>query len=263
MEPDPFLLHLLDAGLAHCRAVAVEHGGLLISLFAAGLLGSLTHCVGMCGPFVLAQTVSRLEARPAAQMREMHRLAGAALVPYHLGRATTYAALGAAAAALAAGTIHVTGLRWVSAALLILAALFFLGYGLRAVGGRWAGWQRLRLLPGDVGINPLTRRLHRFVGPLFARPVSWRGYLLGVSLGFLPCGLLYGGLAAAAASGQPLAGALAMLAFTAGTIPALIAVGIAGHVAGQRFRGAALRLMPALMLANAVALSYLAWRTIA
>ena len=165
--------------------------------------------------------------------------------------------------ALAAGTIHVTGLRWVSAALLILAALFFLGYGLRAVGGRWAGWQRLRLLPGDVGFNPLTRRLHRFVGPLFARPVGWRGYLLGVSLGFLPCGLLYGGLAAAAASGQPLAGALAMLAFTAGTIPALIAVGIAGHVAGQRFRGPALRLMPALMLANAVALSYLAWRTIA
>lgn len=262
MELDPLLLHLLDAGLAHCRAVTMESGGLLTSLFAAGLLGSLTHCAGMCGPFVLAQTVSRLEARPAAQMREMHRLAGAALLPYHLGRATTYSALGAVAAALAAGTIRVTGLQWLSAALLVVAALFFLGYALRALGGRWAGWRRPRL-PGDIGAGPLTHRLHRLVRPLFARPVGWRGYLLGISLGFLPCGLLYGSLAAAAASGQPLAGALAMLAFTAGTIPALLAVGIAGHVAGQRLRGAALRLMPALMLANAAALSYLAWRTIA
>ncbi len=123
METDPLLLQLLSTGIAHCRAAVGEHEGLLASLFMAGLLGSITHCVGMCGPFVLAQTVSRLEDRPAAQMREWHRLAGAALVPYHLGRATTYAALGAAAAALAAGMIHVTGLRWLSAALLVLAAL--------------------------------------------------------------------------------------------------------------------------------------------
>jgi sulfite exporter TauE/SafE len=262
MEPDPLLLHLLNAGLAHCRAVGVEHGGLLTSLFAAGLLGSLTHCVGMCGPFVLAQAVSRLEALPAARMREMHRLAGAALLPYHMGRATTYSAIGAAAAALVAGTIDVTGLRWLSAALLVLAALFFLGYALRALGEPWTMRLRPRL-SGYVGNNRLTHGLQRIARPLFARPVGWRGYLLGISLGFLPCGLLYGALAAAAASGQPLAGALAMLAFAAGTIPTLLAVGFAGHMAGRRFRGAALRLMPALMLANAAALSYLAWQTIA
>lgn len=262
MEPDPLLLHLLDAGLAHCRAAVSEHGGLLASLFMAGLLGSLTHCVGMCGPFVLAQTVSRLEGLPAAQMREMHRLAGAALVPYHLGRATTYAALGAVAAALAAGMIQVTGLRWLSALLLVLAALFFLGYAIRQLGARWP----LRLggrLPGDGADSPLARAIRGAIRPLFARPLGWRGYLLGVSLGFLPCGLLYGALAAAAASGRPSAGALAMLAFTVGTIPALVVVGFAGHVAGQRFRIAAVRLMPALMLVNAAALSYLAWRTIA
>ena len=101
------------------------------------------------------------------------------------------------------------------------------------------------------------------VRPLFARPEGWRGYILGVALGFLPCGLLYGALAAAAASGRPLAGALAMLAFSLGTVPSLLAVGVAGHVASQRFRSAALHLMPALMLVNAAVLSYLAWRTIA
>ena len=100
---------MLAAGLAHCQAVAVEHGGLLASLFLAGLVGSATHCVGMCGPFVLAQTVARLEERPASDMREIHRLSGAALVPYHLGRATTYAGLGAIAALVAGGFIEITG----------------------------------------------------------------------------------------------------------------------------------------------------------
>ncbi|MBK8210950.1 MAG: sulfite exporter TauE/SafE family protein [Rhodospirillales bacterium] len=261
METDPLLLQLLSTGIAHCRAAVGEHEGLLASLFMAGLLGSITHCVGMCGPFVLAQTVSRLEDRPAAQMHEWHRLAGAALVPYHLGRATTYAALGAAAAALAAGMIHVTGLRWLSAALLVLAASFFFGYAVRQVSGRWAVRLPVRL-PGDTGDSGWSNRVRSLVRPLFARPIGWRGYLIGVALGFLPCGLLYGALAAAAASGRPLAGALAMLAFTFGTVPSLVAVGFAGHVAGRQFRGAALRLMPALMLINAAALSYLAWRTI-
>ncbi len=77
----------------------------------------------------------------------------------------------------------------------------------------------------------------RWARPLFARPVGFRGYALGLMLGFLPCGLLYGALAAAAASGDPLTGAFAMIAFALGTVPALLAVGLAGHVAGQRWQG--------------------------
>ena len=258
MDHDPLVLSLLVAGAAHCQAVAAEHGGLLASLFLAGLLGSTTHCVGMCGPFVLAQTVARLEMRPAAEMREFHRLAGAALVPYHLGRATTYVLLGAGAGALAAGMIEITGLRWVSGALLGLAAVFFLGYALRGIGAgiRWR-WFTAHVERGWAA------SMGRMMPPLFARPVGWRGFGLGVALGFLPCGLLYGALAAAAASGDPLAGGLGMLAFVLGTVPVLVAVGWAGHVASNRFRATALRVTPALMLVNAAVLSYLAWRTIA
>lgn len=257
MHQDPMILALLGAGFAHCQTVATEHGGLLATLFFAGLLGSLTHCVGMCGPFVLAQTVARLEGVPAGEMREFHRLGGAALVPYHLGRATTYTVLGAAAAALAGGMIHITGLRWVSAALLTTAAVFFLGWAIHAIGSRL----RWRWAAATVE-SAWGRTVGRIARPLFERPVGWRGWLLGIALGFLPCGLLWGALAAAAASGRPLAGALAMLAFSLGTVPALLAVGLAGHVAGQQFRGVAVRLMPALMLVNAASLSYLAWRTI-
>lgn len=256
MIEDSLVLSILASGVAHCQTVATEHGGLLSSLFAAGLFGSFTHCVGMCGPFVLSQTMTRLEAVPAAQMREFHRLAGAALIPYHLGRMTTYISLGMILSALADGMIAASGMKWLSAALLILAALFFTGYGLRKLNvtfpwkiGSWAG--------------PSPRWLASITRPLFQRPVGWRGFALGIALGFLPCGLLYGALAASAASGSVVAGGLGMLAFALGTIPALIAVGVAGHTVGGHWRGATAMILPLLMILNAMALTYFAWRIVA
>lgn len=243
----------MASGIAVCRVAVEDNAGLLASLFLAGLVGSASHCVGMCGPFVLAQAVARLEARVADGMREWHRVAGAALVPYHLGRATTYTGLGAVAAGLAGGVVDVTGLRQLSALLLAVAALFFLGYGLQRLGvaipwlarGGEGWWRRV------VGDR---------IRPLFARPTGFRGYGLGLALGFLPCGLLYGALAAAASAGGMVGGAFAMLSFALGTVPALLAIGVAGHVAGSNWRAVAGKAAPALLMLNAVILSYMAWR---
>lgn len=261
MASDPHVFALLASGLAYCQAVAVQHGDLLASLFVAGLVGSIGHCVGMCGPLVLGQTVARLEATPAAGMREIDRLFGAALVPYHLGRMTTYAGLGAAAAALAGGVADGAGLRWLSAALLATAALLFLGYALQRLGAVLPRFVTPWLSRG--GESWWGRTIGRSVRPLFRRPVGLRGYALGLALGFLPCGLLYGALAAAASSGSALSGAMAMAMFALGTIPALLGVGFAGHVAGLRWRAATVRLTPVLLMLNAAALSYMAWRIIA
>ena len=79
------------------------------------------------------------------------------------------------------------------------------------------------------------RSWNRSVAGLAARTGD-NGYLLGLALGFLPCGFLYAALATSAASGSPLWGALAMLAFGAGTAPALVALGVVGQVAGRRWQ---------------------------
>jgi sulfite exporter TauE/SafE len=50
--------------------------------------------------------------------------------------------------------------------------------------------------------------------------LGWR-YLFGMTTGLLPCGLVYAALALPVALGHPLAGAVAMVAFGAGTVPAL------------------------------------------
>ncbi|MBM3630274.1 MAG: hypothetical protein FJX21_21000 [Alphaproteobacteria bacterium] len=68
------------------------------ALFLIGLGGSATHCVGMCGPFVVAQAGPRAEEGN----RVLARLRGASLLRHQLGRATTYAPTGTGQAVVTA-----------------------------------------------------------------------------------------------------------------------------------------------------------------
>jgi len=211
-------------------------GGLLAGLFLAGMAGSVAHCAPMCGGFVLGQVADGMARVPVARMCERRRLSAGALVPYHLGRITTYAALGAVA-----GRIE----RF-SAAFLVLGAVVFVLLALRRadwLGRVPAGWGRL------VGR----------VARVLPKGTAAGGYLLGVALGFLPCGLLYGALLAAASAGDALLGAAGMAAFGLGTVPALVVVGVAGQAAGRRWQRAAAVAAPGLMLLNAGLLLALAW----
>ncbi|WP_372398009.1 sulfite exporter TauE/SafE family protein [Azospirillum sp. HJ39] len=255
-------LSLLDAGLNQCAVVIDRDGGLLLALLTAGLVGGTTHCAGMCGPFVLAQVSARLERVPLSAMSEFRRLTGAAVLPYHAGRATSYALIGALSASVAGHVGALPGLRWLSVALLALAALFFLGYAARSL----TSW--LPKLPVFGRDRPRSagwwgERVSRLARPLFGNPTGWRGYGLGMALGFIPCGMLYGAVAVAAASGSALTGALGMAAFALGTVPSLLAVGLAGHVAGRTWRTTVARAAPAVMLVNAGVLGWMAWKLVA
>lgn len=246
-----------DAGMqAFALLPFGDVGGLALlgAMLLAGLVGGGTHCVGMCGPFVLAQATARLESVSASSMSEFHRLAGAALLPYHLGRLTTYTALGAIVGALGGGIRMIPGLDWISAGWLLVAAAMFLAY---AVFG--SGLFRRR----GGGESRLGRAIGEAARPLFARPTGMRGYALGMMLGFLPCGLLYAALAAAAGAGGPWGGGVAMAVFSLGTVPGLFVTGLFGHLAAGRWRRAAAVAAPALMAVNAGILAYAAWRLIA
>jgi len=105
-----------------------------------------------------------------------------------------------------------------------------------------------------------TRRLATWTRPLMSRPAGWRAAGLGVLLGFLPCGLLYAALAVAAGTGGAIPGALAMLSFGFGTVPLLVAIGIAGEAAGRKWRRGMMQLAPAMLAFNAVVLGLLALR---
>lgn len=185
----------------------------LAPAFLMGLLGSV-HCVGMCGPLVLATTQRHDRTSEMAVHQGL----------YHLGKALAYAVLGLAAAALvgligeALGAYLAGAQRVLSIGLGIL--LIVLGVGLLS-GARWLeGYGLINRIPGFRGaMRALIRERH--LGATVG---------LGFLNGFLPCGLVYAALALAAATGSALVGAAVMLAFAAGTVPALVVVGTLGHV---------------------------------
>ena len=71
-------------------------------------------------------------------------------------------------------------------------------------------------------------------------------------------GILYGALAVAAASGSALRGAVAMLAFGLGTVPSLVAVGVAGQAFGRAWQRAVSTVSPIVLVLNAIVLATLA-----
>lgn len=221
--------------IALCRPEALGGIGLPASLFVAGLAGSLVHCMGMCGPFVLGQVMADVERGPKTY-GEWHRLAGAALVPYHLGRLTTYAALGALAGAATQIFASTLVFGWLSGGLLIVAACLMIVQALGFAFGR---------------NSPLAGVLTRLAAPLSIARGDAARYCLGVVLGFLPCGLLYGALAAAGGTGSMVDGALAMTAFAVGTVPALVATGWGGLLVRRRLRERGRWVATPLLIGNA------------
>ena len=242
-----FALHALAACRDGLSGLAAMAPVLPISLFLAGLGGSVLHCAGMCGPFVLGQVMADAESTAtAARYGEWRRLAGAALAPYHLGRLPTYVALGAVAGAATSLFATTDLFGWIAAALLVLGA------GLMAA-------QAFGLALGAAA--PQASFVQRLASPLTAsrRPIA--RFALGVVLGFLPCGLIYGALGAAAGSGSALQGALGMAAFALGTVPALVAVGWGGLFVRRRFgRDARWIAAPLLLMTSSLMLALAAQR---
>jgi uncharacterized protein len=247
----------LDMLTALCSTVGVLPltGGVALGLLLAGATGSAAHCVPMCGGFVLGQVADRMARLPAARMCEWRRLSTGALLPYHLGRLTTYAGLGALAGSFGAAFRLVPWLGWASSLLLLVAALLFITHALRRLAPRL-----VKNLPALDHAPARWNRLLALATDRLDRTNVRGGFLLGMALGFLPCGFLYAALMAAAATADPAGGAVAMAAFGLGTVPALMAVGVAGHAVAHRWRHGMAVMAPAVMLLNAALLILLALR---
>lgn len=182
----------------------------LISALILGLLGG-GHCLGMCGGLMGALSL----AIPAERRHQRLRL----LVAYNVGRIFSYTAagllLGLAGWALASGPLA-TLLRSIAGLLLIAMGLYLAGW--------WSGLTRIEALGRGLWrrLQPITRRFM----PITSLP---RALLLGGLWGWLPCGLVYSTLLWAASQGDALHSAALMFAFGLGTLPVLLATGLAAE----------------------------------
>lgn len=240
----------MDYLIWHCQVAIENHGSILLSLFLAGLIGSPSHCVGMCGPFVMAQVGS--DSRNASQKTIWQRVRGAALLPYHLGRITTYALLGIVGAVASQFLIGTPIQRSIAFLLLSVAGLIFVANAIPDLK-RFLGYTKPTRLGSFFG-----KIIGRAARPFFAEATVLRRYVLGLLLGYLPCGLVIAAVMAVAATGDPAAAALGMAAFGVGTIPALFLVGNGTQFALSRWPAQMRQVAAGVMAINGVSLMVLA-----
>ncbi len=191
---------------------------ILWTAFLLGLVGS-THCAGMCGPLVMAL--------PAAGIDRGRLLAGR--LAYNGGRIATYAGIGSAFGLLGQSFAMAGLQRWVSiaAGAAILSGLL--------TSSRF-------VLSGPI--QQLVTTVKTRLGRLLLRPGFGARFGLGLLNGLLPCGLVYAAAAGATATGSMVDGISYMLAFGLGTVPMMLALGVAGGRLQPAFRFKLQRLMP-------------------
>ena len=222
------------------------------TLLAAGLAGSL-HCVGMCGPILLAFSRAAGTRSPVSGDRGA---ASVEFLTYHAGRLWTYALLGFVAGSLGERLREGAGIYGWQRPAAILSAVVVILAGALLTGLLPA--RRLEAWLSGCGIARL--RGAGWFRALAATPGMPHRFLLGALLGFLPCGLVYAMLAVVAALPTPWHAALGMLIFGLGTVPSLTAVLLFGRSIadwvrrhGTRVVAAGLILAGGVMLARALA----------
>ena len=181
----------------------------ILSIITIAFLGSVGHCIGMCGGIVIAYSSTKIDEKsPRLSQSVMHLI-------YSFGRITTYTVMGAVFGAIG-GVVSFSNVA--IAALTILAGVFMVLAGLSIVG-------RLRFLTRlehSFSRSGWYQKVFRSV--LRSRSLS-SFYILGLLNGLLPCGLVYFFAVTAASTGSPLWGAFVMFVFGLSTIPSLFTLG--------------------------------------
>ncbi|MCF6245457.1 MAG: sulfite exporter TauE/SafE family protein [Sulfurovum sp.] len=176
-----------------------------IIILTTAFLGSVGHCIGMCGGIVVAYTSSKIDQKSSYFQQTYSHLA------YNFGRVTTYAILGALfgfIGHIVAFTPTTKGVLFIfTGVLMILAGLSLVGNIKFLNSAEWS-------------VSKYAWYQNSFKKLLSSKSYS-SFYLLGLLNGIIPCGLVYSFAIFAASTADPFLGALVMATFGLATIPAL------------------------------------------
>ena len=282
---------------------------LVSSLASLGFFGGFTHCTGMCGPLVISQVSNNLSKTSLVNYNFLTRLKNCALIPYHLGRITTYSLIALISRLLVKSFDETRFYEIFSAILLIISASFFLKIFLEDNDFTLKKYYFLKNLilkifrinnnspqnfaqnnfaqnnfiednfaqnnsiqnsnknssnnssnnAGNISsnnsrnnfnffrnflVNLLKKKFDKFskkfflkfihkkisqkFTKLFANPRGLNGFFLGIILGFLPCGLIYGAVSITLNFSSSIYSAIGMIIFGVSTFPALFFTGYFG-----------------------------------
>ena len=217
----------------------------LMSAFLLGLFGGV-HCASMCGGIVALlgarHRMVPLHLQPGGAAVASLQSGALLQVAYNAGRIGSYTVAGARAGAVGSAAWLAERVLPVQQISFIAANLLMIALGLALTGGL----RRLRVLErfGTAAWKRIAPLASRLLGA-----TSMPGaFAAGAAWGWVPCGMVYGVLAAALVSGSAVDGALLMLAFGIGTLPNLLALGLAANQASKWFARPGARLVAGLLI---------------
>ncbi|MEI6427291.1 MAG: sulfite exporter TauE/SafE family protein [Pseudanabaena sp. ELA607] len=247
---------------------------------ALGFFGSFGHCVGMCGPLTVAfslATIAPVPKNPPTDTPIEHSQGTATPISatialaseqrwqrfrhyltkhiyFHgllnLGRMVSYSLTGAVIGGV--GSLLVAGgqlagmesdlRRWLA----IITGLLLLGMGIAQVQSHSPSHSNNGVSPKTTPQPTVILWFHNQFSRAMLK-LSWQKHpltpaFLGLLWGLMPCGFLYTAQLKAATSGSMTAGAMTMLIFGLGTLPAMLAIGTMAGLLSQDRRSQLFRL---------------------
>jgi len=204
------------------------------AIITFALLGSIGHCIGMCGGFIVTYTTAKLKPQfSKARSAYYHFL-------YNIGRVTTYTFFGA--------LFGYFGSLWDVGPLARATMFAVAGVMMILMGLSFAG--KLKFLTSiEVPITHYSWFKRVFTAQLTsATPMSF--YVLGVLNGLFPCGLVYTMLVTATTTQSALYGAAVMAIFGLFTIPTLFTFAyVVGFFSQTKFRSVMIQLAAVTVIA--------------
>ncbi len=199
-------------------------------VFVIGLVAATSTCLAVAGGLLLAIANKYSEANPNLTGREKFK----PHIWFNIGRVASYTLLGAAIGALGA---VLTLSSKVSGAITIAASVLMILMGL----------QLLQIFPW---LNKVQLKMPKFIAHRiyeasdveensaggFSETSKTTSFLFGASTFFLPCGFTQALQLYVLGAGSAMVGGLTMLAFSLGTLPALVGIGAFSSLAKGKMK---------------------------
>ncbi len=193
----------------------------LWTIFLVALLGSLGHCIGMCGGFVVAYSTAKIGPHHSRFFQTVAHLL------YSLGRIVSYMFIGGLFGYLGS---QISFSMTSKGVLFIIVGILMVLIGI-SLNGKL---KFLTVIEHSLAQSSLFKKLFKSV--IQSRSLASFFYM-GVLNGLIPCGLVYFFATAAIASGSAVMGAVVMLVFGIATVPALFILGmISGFISQMSWR---------------------------
>lgn len=189
-------------------------------VLVTGLIAGFSSCASLVGGLLLSMSKQWNELNNKAANTKMKAVP---YVMFNAGRLIAFPIFGALLGML--GSQFQITLEMNSLLVLAVGVLMF------ALGGQMLGWKRFR---------GFSVRMPKFVTDRIADESKFNGkvfpFIVGALTFLLPCGFTTLAMAAAVLSGSALTGAVVMLLFALGTLPALIAISMLSVYSNKNMR---------------------------